>query len=62
MKETIHFCNITTSTDELKFPRLFELYEKLFDYKIEQRHNAESDVLLTAKCYKELINKEIISL
>lgn len=62
MKETVHFCDIVTGNDELKFPKLFELYEKLFDYKIEQRHNAESDVLITAKCYKELINKEIIYL
>ncbi|MCX6231114.1 MAG: bifunctional DNA primase/polymerase [Bacteroidetes bacterium] len=62
MKETVHFCNITTINDELKFPKLFELYEKLFNYKIEQRHNAESDVLLTAKCYKELVNQEIIKL
>lgn len=62
MKETVHFCGIVTGNDELKFPKLFELYEKLFDYKIEQRHNAESDVLITAKCYKELINKEIIDL
>ena len=62
MKETVHFCNIITGDDELKFPKLFELYEKLFDYKIEQRHNAESDVLTTAKCYKELINREIINL
>jgi len=62
MKETVHFCDIITGNDELKFPKLYELYEKLFDYKIEQRHNAESDVLITAKCYKELINKEIIDL
>jgi DNA polymerase III epsilon subunit-like protein len=62
MKETVHYCNIVSTTNELKFPKLTELYEKLFNYKIEQRNNAESDALLTAKCFKELVNKEIINL
>jgi len=62
MKETVHYCDIVSVTNELKFPKLTELYEKLFNYKIEQRHNAESDALLTAKCFKELVNKEIIDL
>ena len=62
MKETVHYCNIVSASNELKFPKLTELYEKLFNYQIEQRHNAESDALLTAKCFKELVNKEIIDL
>ena len=62
MKETVHYCNIVSLDNELKFPKLTELYEKLFNYKIEQRHNAESDLLLTAKCFKELVNKKIIGL
>ena len=60
MKSTIHYCNIISADNKLKFPKLTELYEKLFDYKIEQKHNAESDALLTAKCFKELVNKQVI--
>jgi DNA polymerase III epsilon subunit-like protein len=62
MKETINFCRIPNFDGQYKFPKLTELYKKLFDYEIEQRHNAESDVLLTAKCFKELLQKGIIEL
>lgn len=62
MKESVHYCNIISINNELKFPRLIDLYEKLFNYKIEQRHNAESDALLTTKCYKELVNIGVIKI
>jgi hypothetical protein len=62
MKETVHYCNIISPNNELKFPKLTELYEKLFKNKIEQRNNAESDALLTTRCFKELVNKKIIDL
>ena len=62
MKETIDYCNIPNYDGRNKFPKLIELYKKLFDYDIEQKHNAESDALLTAKCFKELLTKGIIDL
>ena len=62
MKETIDYCNIPNFDGRNKFPKLTELYKKLFDYDIEQKHNAESDALLTAKCFKELLTKGIIDL
>ena len=62
MKETINYCSIPNYDGRLKFPKLTELYKKLFDYDIEQKHNAESDALLTAKCFKELLDKGIIEL
>jgi DNA polymerase III epsilon subunit-like protein len=43
-----------------KYPKLSELFEKLFNYKVTQIHNAQSDVLLASKCLRELIKKEVI--
>lgn len=62
MKESINYCGIPNYDGRNKFPKLTELYKKLFDYDIEQKHNAESDTLLTAKCFRELLNKGIIDL
>lgn len=39
-----------------KWPRLGELYEKLFNEKMENAHNCEKDVNNLVKCYFELIN------
>lgn len=62
MKETVNYCCIPNYDGRNKFPKLTELYKKLFDYDIEQKHNAESDALMTAKCFKELLVKGIIDL
>lgn len=40
---------------EPKYPKLTELYENLFNHKIKQFHNANSDVTILAKCVKELL-------
>lgn len=62
MKETAKFCGIIEDNGQYKYPKLSELYTKLFDYNIQQMHNAESDALLTAKCLKELITRGILQL
>ncbi len=41
-----------------KYPKLTELYEWLFNYKIFQLHNAEADALIVCKCCRELIKRE----
>lgn len=38
-----------------KFPKLTELFEHLFNHKIKQFHNANSDVTILAKCIRELL-------
>lgn len=38
-----------------KYPKLTELYEYLFNHKVKQFHNANSDVTILAKCVKELL-------
>lgn len=42
-----------------KYPKLSELFEKLFNYKINQIHSAQADVLLTSKCLRELIKRRL---
>lgn len=53
MKSTVDFCKIENSYG-YKFPKLSELYNKLFDYEISNSHNAEVDILHTLKCFKKL--------
>lgn len=59
------FCTMDFGTEllsnelnpEPKFPKLTELFEHLFNHKIKQFHNANSDVTILAKCVKELLYK-----
>jgi DNA polymerase III epsilon subunit-like protein len=44
------FCNY-------KYPRLNELYQYLFQEEMQNHHNAEQDVINTAKCYFKMILK-----
>src|SRR5205807_1246295 len=39
---------------KFKWPKLTELYHKLFNEGFEEAHNAAFDVLATAKCFFEL--------
>nr|WP_320119539.1 exonuclease domain-containing protein [uncultured Marinifilum sp.] len=45
-----------------KFPKLDELFYKLFNYQVVQQHNAQSDVLLTSKCFKQLRKRKLINI
>lgn len=56
MKSSVEFCKIENSYG-YKFPKLSELYFKLYNYNLNNSHNAEIDVLHTLKCFKKL--KEI---
>lgn len=59
------FCTMDFGTEllstelnpEPKFPKLIELFEHLFNHKIKQFHNANSDVTILAKCVKEILYK-----
>jgi DNA polymerase III epsilon subunit-like protein len=59
MKSSVDYCKIE-SRYGFKYPKLNELYEKLFNYKISNSHNAEIDVLHTLKCFKKLKKLKII--
>jgi DNA polymerase III epsilon subunit-like protein len=55
------FCNLRNG-NRLKWPKLEELHEKLFNNKFINSHNALFDVMATAKCFFELKRLEIIEL
>lgn len=61
MRNTVDFCAIKWNWERFKFPKLWELYKKLFwDYFIGA-HDAMVDVEATVKSFVELVKrKEII--
>ena len=58
MKSSKDFCDLPKQ----KFPKLGELYEKLFLKEIEVEHNALSDAKIAAKCFWELLWREVIKI
>ena len=60
MMKTIKFCAIPFPNGRgLKWPKLEELYIKLFNESFPA-HNAKEDVLATERCYLELVKRGII--
>ncbi len=67
MKASTNFCALPKKFmrhreygDKFKWPKLEELYKKLFDKSIEGAHNALVDVSATAECFFELKKRGII--
>lgn len=62
MKKSIDLCQIPArkkdGTIYYKFPKLIELYKKLFDEEPNNLHNSLNDVLVTLRCYYKLVYKE----
>jgi DNA polymerase-3 subunit alpha len=54
------FCAIPNKSGRFKWPKLGELYEKLFNEPIIEAHNAAADVEATSRCFLEMIRREII--
>ena len=59
MKNAIQLCNITAyNTDNspyLKYPKLWELNNKLFNYIPNGLHNSMVDVLICLRCYGKMV-------
>ena len=53
MESTVNFCSISGPYG-YKWPKLEELYYKLFRSNFEEQHNAAMDIKATAKCFWEL--------
>lgn len=60
MKSTTDFCGLTNSYG-FKYPKLEELYSKLFNESLEGAHDAMRDVFNTAKCYWKLRDLKVIT-
>jgi len=54
------FCAIPNKSGRFKWPKLGELYQKLFNEPIIEAHNAAADVEATARCFLEMLRRDII--
>lgn len=59
MRESVDFCKIPSKYG-YKFPKLMELYKKLFNREFENAHNSFADITATEECYWELRRLNII--
>lgn len=58
LKQSIELCNITAldrrGNSYLKYPKLVELHEKLFESVPNNLHNSFNDILVTLRCFMKL--------
>lgn len=58
LKDSIEFCNIQLIDKKgksyLKYPKLVELHEKLFNKSPSNLHNSFNDILVTLRCFMKL--------
>jgi len=58
LKDSIKFCNIQLIDKNgktfLKYPKLIELHEKLFNKSPTNLHNSFNDILVTLRCFMKL--------
>lgn len=58
LKVSVDLCNITTFDKKgnpyLKYPKLIELHEKLFQSVPNNLHNSFNDILVTLRCFMKL--------
>jgi len=58
LKESVEYCNIQLinkfGKTYLKYPKLIELHEKLFNSSPNHLHNSFNDILVTLRCFMKL--------
>jgi len=58
LKDSIQFCNIQAidkfGKPYLKYPKLLELHQKLFNSSPNNLHNSFNDILVTLRCFMKL--------
>ena len=59
MKKGTNICKLPGKFDDYKYPKLTELYKKLFNKDVEEKHDALYDVKLMRRCYLEIIRKQL---
>ena len=61
MQATIDYCNIPGAYGP-KWPKLMELYTKLFGKGFDGAHDAMADIVATKECFFELLRRGIVRL
>lgn len=61
MQSTTDFCGLPGPYG-FKWPKLAELYSKLFQAGFEGEHDAAADVKATIRCFRELVRRDVIKL
>lgn len=61
MKASINYTKIPNDKHGYRYPKLIELYSKLFSETFDNMHNAMADIEATAKCFWALIDRKIIN-
>lgn len=61
MESTINFCKLPGNYG-YKYPKLSELYQKLFQSAIDEAHDASVDIKATFRCFYELLKNKTIKL
>jgi DNA polymerase III subunit epsilon len=61
MESTTNFCKIQGNYG-YKFPKLSELYQKLFHTTFDEAHDASVDIKATYKCFYELLKNKTIKI
>ena len=61
MQATIQYCNIPGRFGP-KWPKLMELYTKLFGQEFDGAHDAMADIVATKECFFELIRRGVVRL
>jgi len=61
MESTINYCKLPGNYG-YKYPKLSELYQKLFHSDFDEAHDASVDIKATFKCFYELIKNKTIKL
>jgi DNA polymerase-3 subunit epsilon len=56
----VQFCGVRKADGSLKWPKLNELYPKLFNRNFADAHNAKADIAATSECFWELRRKGLI--
>jgi hypothetical protein len=58
LHESINLCNIKAidkfGKEYIKFPKLLELHQKLFESTPNNLHNSFNDILVTLRCFMKL--------
>jgi len=62
MKSTVDFCAIPGRGIGFKYPKLNELYKKLFGTYFEGSHSAIYDVEATVRALEKLIQSDVIQI